>query len=195
MKTYQGKEFEGHTPKLHEKSYVADKAAVLGDVTLGEYASIWYNCTVRGDVNKIVIGRYTNIQDNAVVHVADQHPAIIGDYVTVGHSAIVHACTIEDYCLIGMGSVVLDGARVGRGSIIGAGAVVPPGTVVPPYSLVVGIPGKVIKKLPENTDATHAQAVKYKTLWCERYGLLPDNDGEKYHGEKIVLSHHDPAGK
>lgn len=186
MKTYDGIEFEGKTPNLHEKSYVAKGAVVVGDVTLGEYGSIWHNASLRGDVDKITIGRYTNIQDNAVVHVSDELPAIIGDYVTVGHSAIVHACTVEDHCLIGMGSVVLDGAVIGRGSIIAAGAVVAPRTVIPPFSMVVGVPGKVIKQLPENTDSTHAQAVKYKSLWCERYGLLPENDGEKYHGEKIV---------
>lgn len=186
MKTYKDNVFEGKTPNLHEKSYVAEGAVVIGDVTLGEYGSIWHNVSIRGDVNKVTIGRYSNIQDNSVVHVADNHPAVIGDYVTVGHSAIVHACTVEDYCLIGMGSVILDGAIVGRGSIIAAGAVVAPKTVIPPFSMVVGVPGKVIKQLPENVESTHSQAVKYKTLWCERYGLLPDNDGEKYHGEKIV---------
>jgi carbonic anhydrase/acetyltransferase-like protein (isoleucine patch superfamily) len=188
MKTYSGALFEGHTPNIHEKAYVAEGAKVLGDVTLGEYSSIWYNCTVRGDVNKIIIGRYSNIQDNTVVHVSDTHPAEICDFVTVGHGAVEHDCRIEDHCLVGMGSVVLDGAVVGRGSIIAAGAVVPPRMTVPPFSLVAGVPGKVIKKIPENIEPTHAQAVKYKTLWCERYGLLSDNDCEKYAGERIVLS-------
>jgi len=87
--------------------------------------------------------------------------------------------------------VVMDGSVIGRGSIVAAGAVVSPRTQVPPFSLVTGIPGKVVKQLPDNTDAPHAQAVKYKTLWCERYGLLPDNDGERYHGERIVLSSKD----
>jgi carbonic anhydrase/acetyltransferase-like protein (isoleucine patch superfamily) len=188
METYRGNLFEGHTPNVHEKAYVAEGARVLGDVTIGEYSSVWYNCVVRGDVNKITIGRYSNIQDNAVVHVADAHSAEIGDFVTVGHGAVVHACKVEDHCLVGMGSVVLDGAVVGRGSIVAAGAVVPPMTVVPPFSLIAGVPGKVVKKLSENIDPIHAQAVKYKTLWCERYALLPDNDGEKYTGGRIVLS-------
>ena len=191
MKTYTGKLFEGHTPKIDEKVFVAEGARIVGDVTIGEYSGVWYNAVIRGDVNKITIGKYTNIQDNAVVHVADPHSCTIGDYVTVGHSAVVHACTVEDHCLIGMGSVVLDGAVVGRGSIIAAGAVVAPRTVVPPFSLVAGVPGKVIKTLPENTDNTHAQAVKYKTLWAERYALMPENDGEKYHGEQIVVSSKD----
>lgn len=193
MRTYTGVAFEGNEPQLHEKSYVAHGANVVGDITLGEYSSIWYNCSLRGDVNKIVIGRYTNIQDNSVVHVSDYHPTYLGDFVTVGHGAIVHACTVEEHCLIGMGAVVLDGSVIGKGSIIAAGAVVAPRTIVPPYSLVAGVPGKVIKQLPENVDSIHAQAVKYKSLWCERYGLLPENDGEKYHGEEIVLSSKDKA--
>ncbi len=190
MKTYKDTLFEGKRPQFHEKSYLADGANVVGDVTIGEYSSIWYNCSLRGDVNKITLGRYVNIQDNAVVHVSDDITTTIGDFTTVGHSAIVHACTIEDHCLIGMGAVVLDGSVIGRGSIVAAGAVVAPGTKVPPFSLIAGVPGKIIKQLPEgDTKATHAQAVKYKTLWCERYGLLPDNDGEKYKGEQIVGSH------
>jgi carbonic anhydrase/acetyltransferase-like protein (isoleucine patch superfamily) len=191
MITYTDILFEGKKPQIDEKVFIAQGAHVLGKVTIGEFSSVWYNAIVRGDVNEIKIGRYTNIQDNAVVHVADNHPAIIGDYVTVGHNATVHACTVEDHCLIGMGSTVLDGAVIGRGSIVAAGAVVSPRTIVPPFSLVVGVPGKIIKTLPENTDSTHAQAVKYKTLWAERYGLLPNNDGEKYHGEKIVTSSKD----
>ena len=191
MKTYKGVEFEGNSPKFHERTYVADGARVVGDVTMGEFSSVWYNCTVRGDVNKITIGRYTNIQDNSVVHVSDLHPTALGDFVTVGHNAVLHACTVEEHVLVGMGAVVLDGAVIGKGSIIAAGAVVSPRTIVPPFSLIAGVPGKIIKQLPENLDAVHAQAVKYKTLWCERYGLLPDNDGEKYHGEPIVLSSKD----
>lgn len=186
MFTYKDVLFEGHKPQIDEKVYLAEGARVLGNVILKEYSSVWHNVVLRGDVNQITIGRYTNIQDNSVVHVADNFSTTIGDFVTVGHNATVHACTIEDHALIGMGAVILDGAVIGRGSIIAAGAVVAPRMVVPPFSLVAGVPGKVIKQLPENTDSTHAQAIKYKTLWCERYGLLPDNDGEKYHGEAIV---------
>lgn len=180
------KDFEGHTPKIDPKAFVAEQAVVIGKVEMKEFSSVWYNVTVRGDVNRIEIGRYSNIQDNSCLHVADNHPCIVGDYVTVGHCALLHACTVEDHCLIGMGSVVLDGAVIGHGSIVAAGAVVTKNTVVPPYSLVAGIPAKVIKKLPENDSATHAQAVKYENLWTRRYGLLPDGGGEEYHGEKIV---------
>ena len=203
------KKFEGNTPKIDPKAFVAETAVVIGKAEMKEYSSVWYNVTVRGDVNRIEIGRYTNIQDNSVLHVSDSHACIVGDYVTVGHCALLHACTVEDHCLIGMHSTVLDGAVIGKGSIVAAGAVVtkntivPPyslvagvpaaagavvtkNTIVPPYSLVAGVPAKVIKQLPENTDATHAQAVKYENLWTRRYNELPDGGGEEYHGEKIV---------
>lgn len=180
------KEFEGHTPKIDAKAFVAEQAVVIGKVEMKEFSSIWYNVTARGDVNRIEIGRYSNVQDNSCLHVSDTYPCIIGDYVTVGHSATIHACTVEDHCLIGMGSTILDGSVIGHGSIVAAGAVVTKGTIVPPFSLVAGVPAKVIKKLPENTDATHHQAVKYEYLWTTRYGLLPDGGGEVYNGEKIV---------
>jgi len=112
--------FEGKSPNLHEKSFVADGAKVIGEVTLGEYSSIWYNAVVRGDINKILIGRYVNIQDNVVLHVGYEYPCEIGDFVVVGHGAVLHACKIEDHCLIGMGALILDGAVIGRGSIIAA---------------------------------------------------------------------------
>lgn len=180
------KEFEGKLPILNDKTYLAEGSIIVGNVTMGEYSSVWYNTVVRGDVNYIVIGKYTNIQDNSVVHVADKYPTIIGDYVTVGHNAIVHGCEIEDHCLIGMGSIIMDGAKIGKGSIIAAGAVVKENEVVPPHSMVVGIPGKIIKSIPEKFDGIHAQAVKYKAIWTERYEIMPDADGEKYNNEEII---------
>ena len=181
------RKFQGISPNVHEKAHVFESADVIGMVEMKEYASVWPNCSVRGDVNRIEIGRYSNIQDNSVLHVADRHACIIGDFVTVGHSATIHACTIEDHVLVGMGSVVLDGSVVGKGSVIAAGAVVTKGTIVEPYSLMAGIPAKCIKKLPEsNLTTIHNQALKYKTLWTERYGILPDAGGESYHGEKIM---------
>lgn len=142
-----------HEPKIAENTYVADSAVIVGMVEIGENSSIWPNVTMRGDVNYIRMGKYSNVQDGSVVHVAAQPcPTIIGDYVTIGHGAIVHACIIEDNCLIGMGSVILDGAIIGHGSIIGAGSVVPPGKVIPPYSKVMGIPGKVVAELTEEDE-------------------------------------------
>lgn len=180
------KTFKNIAPAMDSKSFAADNACVIGAVTLKEFASIWFNTVVRGDVNNIEIGRYSNVQDNSVVHVADNYPTIIGDFVTIGHSATIHGCIIEDHCLIGMGAIVLNGARVGQGSIIAAGAVVKERQVIPPHSLVVGIPGKIIKSVPEDWDSIHAQAVKYKTLWSEGYGVMPNIGGERYGGEKIV---------
>ena len=150
------------SPRLGRKVYVAKGAVVIGDVTLGDHASVWYNAVVRGDINRIVVGRGSNIQDNAVVHLADEYPCLLGDYVTVGHSAVVHACTVENEVLVGMGAVILDGAVIGAQSIIGAGALVTQGTCVPPGSLVLGAPARVVRKL----SLKERHEVK---LWAEKY--------------------------
>ena len=180
------KEFEGVLPIINEKTYVAEGAQLVGNVIMDEYSSVWHNVVARADINTIKIGKYTNIQDNAVLHVEDTKSTIIGDFVTVGHGAILHGCKIEDHCLIGMGAIVLNGAVIGRGSIVAAGALVKENDVIPPFSMVMGIPGKVVKTLPESTDNIHAQAVKYKTLWTKRYGYMPEAGGEVYNGEQIV---------
>lgn len=180
------KEFSGILPTIDEKTYIADGSYVIGAVTMEEYSSIWYNCVARGDVNSIKIGRYSNIQDGSIVHVADDSPTVIGDFVTVGHGAIIHGSTIEDHCLIGMGAVLLNNTVIGRGSIIAAGAVVKENQVIPPFSLVAGVPAKIIKTIPEETEKIHAQAVKYKTMWSEKYGIMPNAGGETYNGQQIV---------
>ena len=181
--------FEKKFPKVSRKAYCFNTATLMGKVEIDDYASIWPNVSIRGDVNSIKVGKYSNIQDNAVLHVADNFPCIVGDFVTVGHCALLHACTVEDHVLIGMHSTVLEGAVIGRGSIVAAGAVVTKNIKVPPFSLVAGIPAKVIKQLDaSNLDNIHNQAVKYKNLWASRYGLLdPElDDGVKYDGGKIV---------
>ena len=180
------KKFEGKEPVLDAKTFLADGAKLIGAVTMKEFSSMWCNAVARGDVNRIEIGRYSNVQDNSVIHVADDCPAIIGDFVTVGHSAVVHGAVIEDHCLIGIGAIVLNKAVVGRGSIVAAGALVREGQIIPPHSLVVGVPAKVVRSIPEDFDSIHAQALKYKTLWTERYGVMPDAGGERYDGERIV---------
>ncbi len=150
-----------HRPRIPDSCFLAPGAVVLGQVTLGEQASIWFNCTVRGDVHWIAIGEETNIQDNSVLHVTrDTHPLFIGARVTCGHAARLHGCTIEDEALIGIGAVVLDGALVRSGSMVAAGAVVPPGMEVPSGMLVAGVPARVIRKLrPEELqDIPHAAA-------------------------------------
>ena len=152
----------GRAPKLHPTAFVAPSADIIGDVTIAEEASVWYGCVLRGDINRIVVGPSSNVQDNSVVHLADDYPALVGAYVTIGHSAIIHACTIDDECLIGMGSCLLDGAVVGARSIIGAGALVTQGMQVPPGSLVLGKPGRVVRTLDLDTQrGLRARAEKY----------------------------------
>jgi carbonic anhydrase/acetyltransferase-like protein (isoleucine patch superfamily) len=149
-------------PRLGRGVYLAKGAVVLGDVTLGDHASVWYNAVVRGDINRIVVGRGSNIQDNAVIHLADEYPCLIGDYVTVGHSAIVHACTIGNEVLIGMGAVVLDGAVVGDQCLIGAKALITGGTQIPAGSLILGAPARVVRPL----SAEERAGLK---LWADKY--------------------------
>jgi carbonic anhydrase/acetyltransferase-like protein (isoleucine patch superfamily) len=149
-------------PTIGKDVYIAKGAVVVGDVTMGDHSSIWYNAVARGDINKIVIGHHSNVQDNAVLHLADDFPCILGNYVTVGHSAIVHACTIGDECLIGMGAIVLDGAEIGEQCLIGANATVPGRMKVPAGSLVLGSPGKIVKQLsPEERANLKYWATKY----------------------------------
>jgi carbonic anhydrase/acetyltransferase-like protein (isoleucine patch superfamily) len=137
------------SPSIAASAFVAPSADVIGDVELGEESSVWYQCVLRGDIAPIRVGRETNIQDLTMVHVDPGTPCLIGDRVGVGHRAIIHACRIEDECLIGMGAVVLSGAVIGRGSLVAAGAVVTEGMEVPPDSLVVGLPGRVIRRVDE----------------------------------------------
>ena len=134
-------------PKLGKGVYLARTAVVLGDVTIGAHSSVWYGAVLRGDINRIVVGHHSNIQDNAVLHLADDFGCIVGNWVTVGHSAIVHACTVGDEVLVGMGAVILDGAVIGKQSLIGARALVTQGMKIPPGSLVLGAPAKVVRKL------------------------------------------------
>ncbi|WJL95719.1 gamma carbonic anhydrase family protein [Microbacterium sp. ET2] len=136
-------------PSLHDSAFLAAGARVVGDVTLGEGASVWYNAVVRGDSASISIGPGSNLQDNVSVHVDADHPVVVGANVSVGHNAVVHGCSIGDGSLIGMGSVVLSGAQIGAGCLVAAGAVVLQGTVVPPGSLVAGVPAKVRRPLTE----------------------------------------------
>ena len=134
----------GKHPVLGQRVFVAETAAVIGDVEIGDDSSVWYSTVIRGDVMPIRIGARTSLQDNTVIHVtAGRYGTTIGSDCTIGHSAIIHACIVEDLCLIGMGSILLDGARIGRGSLVGAGALVTPGTDIPPGSLVIGSPAKV----------------------------------------------------
>lgn len=147
--------FLGVSPHYNDTNFIAETAVVIGDVTLGEQASVWHNVTIRGDVNWIRIGRASNVQDNTVVHVTHgAAPTDIGDHVTIGHGAIIHGCTIEDNVLIGMGATVMDHAVIGRDSIVGARALVTQRTEIPPRSLVLGHPAKVVRELTDEEVAT-----------------------------------------
>jgi carbonic anhydrase/acetyltransferase-like protein (isoleucine patch superfamily) len=143
-------------PTVHSSAFVDPSAQVIGDVHIGAESSLWMNVVVRGDVNYIRIGARTNIQDGTIVHVMrdPSHPTVIGDDVTIGHGAIVHGCMIGDRVLIGMGTILLNGCRIGTGSIIAAGTLVPEGMEVPPGSLVMGMPGKVRRRLTPEEDAS-----------------------------------------
>lgn len=152
-------------PSLGQGAFVADGARLIGDVALAERSSVWYNAVVRGDVNSIVIGARSNVQDNVSIHVDAESFALIGSDVSIGHNAVVHGCEIGDGCLIGMGSVVLSGAVIGAQSLIAAGAVVLEGTVVPPRSLVAGVPAKVRRELTdEEVEGLRRNAERYVDL-------------------------------
>lgn len=149
-------------PAVHSTAFVHSRSVVIGNVTVGAKASIWPCAVLRGDIAPIVVGDGTNIQDGAVVHVADRLPATIGQRVTVGHLAMIHACTIGDECLIGMHATILDGAVIGARCIIGAGALVTKGTIVPAGSMVLGAPAKVVRPLTPAEQASLAG-------WAEKY--------------------------
>jgi carbonic anhydrase/acetyltransferase-like protein (isoleucine patch superfamily) len=161
-------------PKLGKHVYIASTGVVVGDVTIGAHSSVWYNAVLRGDINRIVVGHHSNIQDNAVLHLADDYPCILGNWVTVGHSAIVHACKVGDEVLVGMGAVILDGAVIGKQSLIGAKALVTQGTRIPPGSLVLGAPAKVVRALtPKERKGLKWWAQKYvdNGAYCLRHRI------------------------
>jgi len=155
--------YRGIMPRIADDAFVAPTATVLGDVHVGAESGVWFGVILRGDVNRIRIGRRTNLQDGTIVHVTSAtHPTTIGDGVTIGHGVKLHGCSIADGCLIGIGAIVLDGAIIGESSMVAAGSLVVPGMVVPPRSLVVGSPAKVKREL------TEAEIQQLRTL-ADRY--------------------------
>jgi carbonic anhydrase/acetyltransferase-like protein (isoleucine patch superfamily) len=162
--------YAGVRPKLGSGVFLAETCAVIGDVEIADDSSIWYGTVVRGDVMPIRIGARTSVQDNTVVHVtAGKFGTTIGSDCTIGHGAMIHACTIEDFCLIGMGAIVLDGARIGTGSLVGAGALVTPGTDIPPRSLVVGAPARVKRAVDDNERARIEYGARHYVELTRRY--------------------------
>lgn len=154
--------YQGKKPQLGRDVFIAEAAQLIGDVAVGDGSSIWFGSVLRGDINRVVVGHHTNIQDLSVCHVADAHACMVGNYVTVGHRAILHGCTVQDEVLVGMGAVLMNGVVVGSQSIIGAGALLTEGLEVPPGSLVYGAPAKIVSRLAEKERA----AIK---SWAEKY--------------------------
>lgn len=162
--------YKGLTPTIPPTSYVDASAQIIGDVVLGEHASVWMNAVVRGDVHEIRIGAHSNVQDNSVLHgMKEQWGVYLGEYVTVGHSVTLHGCVIEARCLIGMGSIILNGAKIGTGSIIAAGTLIPEKTVVEPGSLWMGSPGKFRRKLDETDQETIMRYARNYLGYKEEY--------------------------
>jgi gamma-carbonic anhydrase len=144
----------GISPTIAASAYIDASAQVIGDVTVGENSSVWCHCTLRGDVHFIRVGDETNIQDNTVIHCEyEKHPTILGNRVSIGHSVVLHGCEVEDDCLVGIGAIILNGAKIGRGSVIAAGALVPEYTEIPPESLVMGVPAKVRRQVSDEERA------------------------------------------
>ncbi|PHS36240.1 MAG: gamma carbonic anhydrase family protein [Alkaliphilus sp.] len=148
------------TPEIDNSCFIAETADIIGDVKIGKNSNIWYGAVIRGDDKNIIIGENTNIQDNAVVHISNILPTIIGDNITVGHSAIIHACKIGDNTLIGMGSIILNGAEIGKNTIIGAGTMVPPGKKIPEGVLAFGSPVKIIRDLSDDEIMSITKSAK-----------------------------------
>lgn len=145
------KPFNEVEPKIHSSAYIADSSIVIGDVEIGEDASVWFGSVIRGDVNFIRIGARTNIQDMTMIHVSSKtHSTVLEDEITVGHNVTLHGCHVESGCLIGIGAILLDGVRIGRNSLVAAGSLLTPGTRIPPNSLVMGSPAKVKRELNDD---------------------------------------------
>ncbi|MFP4660805.1 MAG: gamma carbonic anhydrase family protein [Halanaerobiales bacterium] len=164
--------YKDYSPVIEEDVFIASGCKIIGRVTLKSRANIWYNTVIRGDIADIVIGKNTNVQENSSLHVDHNIPLKIGDNVTVGHGAILHSCEIRDNCLIGMGATILNNTVIGENSIIGANALVPEGKVIPPGSLVLGVPGKIVKELTkENINKIKKNAEEYLELAREHQNI------------------------
>jgi len=165
---------------IHPTAFIAPTASVMGNVTLGEESSVWYGAVLRGDMAPIIIGARSNLQDGTIVHVDEGEPCTVGERVGVGHRVILHGCTVEDECLVGMGSVLLNGVRIGRGSVVAAGAVIPEGMQIPPDSLVMGVPGRIVRAV----DARLSQRI------AETWAHYVEQARAHRAGRFPLLSHH-----
>jgi carbonic anhydrase/acetyltransferase-like protein (isoleucine patch superfamily) len=162
-------------PSVDPTAFVARGAVLVGDVRVGAHASIWYNAVLRGDLNYVSVGEYTNIQDGCIMHVENDRPCVVADHVTVGHGVIMHACMVEAGCLIGMGSIILSGSLIGRGSIIAAGAVITEDSQIEPFSLMVGVPARLLRRLDNGTVETNLK-------WARKYAAVSELHRSKGYG-------------
>lgn len=155
--------FQGHHPEIAASAFIEDSAQVIGQVTIGEESSVWFQAVLRGDVHRIEIGRGSNIQDHCVLHgYTGKWPVVVGDRVSVAHAAVLHGCVVEDDCLIGIGAIILNGARIGAGSIVAAGALVPEGVQVAPGSVMMGAPARKRREAtPADTEMIRVHAANY----------------------------------
>lgn len=165
------KSVRGFTPQIGKDCYLAENATVVGDVVMGDGCSVWFNTVLRGDVNSIRIGNHVNIQDGSVLHTLYEKSTVeIGDYVSIGHNVTVHGAKINDYALIGMGSILLDYAEVGEGAIVAAGALVLSNTKIPPYTLWAGVPAKFVKNVePEQTNEMNRKIAHNYAMYAGWY--------------------------
>lgn len=162
-------EFNGKTPDTNGASFIAENATVIGDTVLENGSSVWFNAVLRADVDKIVIGENSNVQDNSTVHCTEGYPVVIGKNVTVGHNAVVHGCMIGDNSLIGMNATVLDGAKIGKNCIVGAGALVTEHKEFPDNSLIIGVPAKAVRTLDENAVNANIENARHYAQLAKEY--------------------------
>ena len=139
--------YKDDQPQVHETCFVAEGVKLIGNVVIEENANIWYNAVIRGDIDQILIGKNSNVQDGTIIHCDIGQPTIVGNDVTIGHNSIIHGCVIEENCLVGMGAIIMNGAHIGKNSLIAAGTIIPPGKIIPENSLVMGNPGQVMRKI------------------------------------------------
>ncbi len=168
-------EFDGKKPIIHETCFIASNSTLIGNVTVDEYSSIWYNTVVRADLNRIIIGKRTCVQDNSVLHVEKECAILIGNNVLIAHNTVIHGCSIGDGALIGISSVLMNGVEIGESSIIGAGSIVTENTKIPPRTLALGVPAKVVKEItPQHIDSMRKAIDTYVEL-AQEHKRLPIN--------------------
>jgi carbonic anhydrase/acetyltransferase-like protein (isoleucine patch superfamily) len=166
------RDYRGAMPKISEKAYINEGTIIIGDFSMGEYSSLWYGTIARADVDSIRIGSYTNIQDGCLIHCSRGFPTVLGNYVSVGHGTVLHGCRIGNNCLIGMGAIIMDGAEIGDYSIVGAGALITQGMKIEPGSVVMGSPGKTVRRTTEEEkEAIKNRALHYVELAREHAAL------------------------